>query len=442
MRKVLVTIVLALTAVSLALGQASDTKVIKDTNEYNAYMAALNTTDPAGQAAAMEAFLKQYPQTIMLNEAMDQILTDYQQANNAAKILDMSRRILTVNPNHMRALIFITALDRSVAMTGSADTPAALKEGCATAQTGLTQLPAWTKPNGMADGDFDKFRNQATDIFNGMAGFCALQAKDYVGARPYYIKAFQLDPTNWTDVYQLAVSYLEPTPIDLNGLWYAAKALQLTTAANNPAMVKTISDYAKYKYKKYHGTYDGWDAFVASVATQTAPPPAADLAKAITPAPTPCDLAVQVVKDNDPLTLPISDWEFVLSQANCSPANKAAADKVWASVQEKEKGGEAKLKITIKVIAATNDSIEGAITDENQAANKADVHVVMEAPIPPPARGSTKSNIPAVGSTTDIIGVFSSYTADPFMFTMTKGELPAAAKTPPVHHPPVRKKGR
>jgi hypothetical protein len=38
-----------------------------------------------------------------------------------------------------------------------------------------------------------------------------------------------------------------------------------------------------------------------------------------------------------------------------------------------------------------------------------------------------------VGANVDIIGVISEYTPDPFMFTMTKGELPAAkpgAKTP------------
>ena len=40
---------------------------------------------------------------------------------------------------------------------------------------------------------------------------------------------------------------------------------------------------------------------------------------------------------------------------------------------------------------------------------------------------------PAVGATIDIIGVISEYTPDPFMFTMTKGELPVAkpaSKTP------------
>jgi hypothetical protein len=42
---------------------------------------------------------------------------------------------------------------------------------------------------------------------------------------------------------------------------------------------------------------------------------------------------------------------------------------------------------------------------------------------------------PAVGSTIDIIGVISEYTPDPFMFTMTKGELPVAK---PAAKPPAK----
>jgi hypothetical protein len=40
----------------------------------------------------------------------------------------------------------------------------------------------------------------------------------------------------------------------------------------------------------------------------------------------------------------------------------------------------------------------------------------------------------------DIIGVISEYTPDPFMFTMTKGELPAPAK-PPAKKTPARRPG-
>lgn len=432
MRKVLAIIVLALATIIMALGQD---KQIKDPNEYNAYIAAYNMTDPAQKAAAMEAFIKQYPQTIMLSDAMEQAMVGYQQSSNIPKLTEMARRILAMNPNQLRALAIIAAVDRSNATNG-VDTQNALKEGCAAAQTGLQQMPGWTKPAGLSDADFDKLRSQTSDIFNGMAGFCALQNKDYANATKYYTEAYKIDPSNLQDTYQLAIAYLEQNPIDLKGLWYGAKALNL--AKSSPAAVDSISKYVKFKYKKYHGKVDDWDAFATTVAGQTAPPD--NLSAVITPAPTPCDLAVQAVKDNDPATLSFGDREFILSQVNCSPANKAAADKVWAAIQDLEKGGEVKLKISVKVIAATNDSVDGAISDENQAANKADIHVTLEEPIPAPTRGG-KSNVPVPGATIDVVGVISAYTPDPFMFTMTKGELPGLpAVKPPVRHTPARKK--
>ncbi len=432
MRKVLVTIVLALITVSLAQGQD---KQIKDKNEYDAYIAAYNTTDPGQKAAAMEAFVKQYPQSVMLSEAMETALAGYQRASNIPKVVEMAKRLLGVNPNNVNALAIVTAVDRALATDGKPD---ALKEGCASAQTGLQQLPNWAKPEGASDADFAKLRSQMSDILNGMAGFCALQAKDYAGAVKYYTEAYRLDPTNLQDTYQLCIALLEQNPIDLKGLWYGAKALNL--AKGNAAAADNIAKYVKYKYKKYHGKVDDWDAFATTVAGQTAPPD--NMSTLVSPAPTPCDLAVQAVKDNDPATLSFGDWEFILSQANCSPANKAAADKVWAAIQEKQKGGEAKLRISVKVIAANNESLDGALTEENQAAMKADLHVTFEEPIPAPARGA-KSNVPAPGSTTDVVGVISAYTPDPFMFTMTKADLPNLPKAkPPVHRPAARKKGR
>lgn len=443
MKKVLATVVLAFAIVATAqqptqpsqpgqqtpANQGQQTpanqKVIKDPAEYNAYITALNTTDPAAKAAAMEAFVKQYPQSVVLVDALEQAMAGYQQAGNTAKVEEMAKRVLQLQPNHIRALAVVVALDRNKAMQGNQ--PDALKEGCGYAQTGAQQLATWTKPEGMTDADFGKLKDQMSEIFNGDAGFCALQSKDYANARTYYLKAIQNDPNDLQDTYQLAIAYLEADPIDLTGFWYGAKALAL--AGNNAATVNAIAPYIKGKYKKYHGKVDDWDQFAASTTSQTTPPPAADLAKVITPAPTPCDFAVQAVKDNKPEDLSFSDKEFILSKAGCSPANKDAADKVWQSIQTMEKNGEARLEIPIKVISATKDAVEAAVSDDNQAANKPDLHVELEKPVLKP---------PAPGSMTKIVGVITKYTPDPFMFTMEKASLPEAKPTP--HHTPVRKK--
>ena len=159
----------------------------------------------------------------------------------------------------------------------------------------------------------------------------------------------------------------------------------------------------------------------------TAPPPGFT----VKPAPTTCELAANAVTQNGVEQLSFSDWELVLSCRDKSPANKQAADTVWQNIQSKQRTekGEAKLKMPVKVIASPDPStLDVAISEDNQAANKADMRVQMEKPMTKP---------PAPGTSIDIIGVISDYTPDPFMFTMTKGELPAAKA--PARKTPSRK---
>jgi tetratricopeptide (TPR) repeat protein len=414
---------------------AQQPKQIKDPTEYSAYMTAFSTQDPAAKAAAMDAFVAQYPNSVVKIDALEQAMAAYQQAQIQAvasqqaqiqaKVIEKARQILALEANNMRALAIVTAIDRAKATEG--DT-AALKEGCGYAQTGLQQLPSW-KSEGMPEADFAKLRTALAQVFNGAAGFCALQNKDYTGARANYLKAIQNDPNNLQDTYQLAIAYLETDPVDLRGFWYGAKSLSL--AGNNAATVNAIAPYIKGKYKKYHGKVDDWDRFAATAASQTAPPAMDELAKLISPAPTPCDFAVQAVRDNPIDDLSFNDKEFILSKANCSPANKDAADKVWQSILTLEKNGEARLQIPVKIISATTDTIEAAVSDDNQEANKADMHVALEKPVVKP---------PAPGTMTKVVGVITKYTPDPFLFTMEKGELQAPPK-PPAKQPPARRPG-
>ncbi|HTC93385.1 MAG TPA: hypothetical protein VK699_08035 [Terriglobales bacterium] len=388
---------------------AASQKVIKDPAEYNAYIAAFNTQDPVAKGAAMEAFVKQYPDSVVKLDALEQAMAAYQQAGNQEKVQATAKRILEINADHVRALAIVAYIDRAKATQGDA---AALKESCAYGEKGLAALPAWQKPDGVSDSDFEKMRNQMSDIFNGVAGFCALQAKDYATARSSYLKSVQIDPGNMQDIYQLGIADMLMNPMDVNGFWYLAKAIDIAMAQNNAPAAQRIASYAKAQYRRYHGGEDGWDPFVTAAATQTAPP----VPLGITPKPTNCEIAADAVAKNKVDELSFSDYEFILAQRDCGPQGKDAADKVWQAIQGKEKGGQAMLRMAVMVIAAAKDSLDVAITDENQQARKADMHVVMQKPM---------LQAPAVGSMTDVIGVITSYTPAPFMFTMEKGALPA-----------------
>lgn len=449
MRKVLVTFVLALTTAAWSQGsspsqqpaqqpaaqqpaagdqQANNTptsqKVIKDPAEYNAYMTALNTTDPSAKGAAMEAFVVQYPSSIVKMDALQQAMGAYQQANNQAKVEEQAKKILQIDPNDVRALAIVTYISRVQAQTQN--NPAKLTEACGYAQKGAAALPNWQKPEGIEDADYQKQKPAMMGIFEETSGLCALQNKDYAGAITHYEDALKLDPKNMEDAYEIGLSMLNLNPQDIKGFWYVAKSINLAQTQNPPNTnaANQINAWGKGMYKRYHGTEDGWDKIVAAAATQPAVP--ADFA--IAPKPTDCDVAADAAANNDPAQLSVADWEFILAQRDCAPKGKDAADKVWAAIQAKQKdakGNEVKIKMPqVKVISATTDSVDAALTEDNQGKNQADVHLILEKPVTKP---------PAPGSMIDIVGVFTNYTPKPFMFTMEKGELPGAkptAKTP------------
>lgn len=391
-------------------GALASQKVIKDPAEYNAYMSALNAQDPAAKAAAMETFATQYPGSVVKVDALEQAMAAYHQNNELTKVVQTAERILQIDGNHVRALAIIAAIKRNEATQGG-DMKKAQDAGAA-AEKGLAALPGWPKPEGISDEEFQQLRDQMASIFAGAAGFAALQAKHLPQARDFYLRSVRIDPNNMQDAYQLGITELQMTPLDPTGFWYAGKAITLAQTQNNEKAATGVAAYGKAMYQRYHGTPDGWDQLVAATAKQNSPP--ADFAVSAKKVLTPADLACQAVKENDPKDLSFGDREFILSLRDAAPCNKQAADTVWASILSQEKHGEAKLQIAVKVITASSTVIEVALTDENQAANKADLRVTMAKPL---------QNPPAAGAMVDVVGVITDYMPAPFMFVMEKGEL-------------------
>jgi len=374
-------------------------------------MTALNTTDAAARGAAMEAFLNQYPNSIVKLEALEQARSAYQQSGNQPKMEEMAQKTLQVDPNNMPAMAVVVYLEGSRIKDAATGAKARTD-----AEHGLQELPNFKKPEGTSDADFEKMRTQMTSIFASAAAYGALQQKDYAAAQKYYEQAFKVDPNDIANNYRMSIALLESNPLNPLGFWYGAKAIGVAQSQNNAAAVQSIAPYVTSRYKKYHGNTDDWNQRVATAASQAAPP--ADFVASIPLAPTQCDLAAQAVPATGDVDLSFGDRELVLSCRDKTPANKAAADRVWQDLQTKEKNGEAKLKVPVKVVAVPDEnSLEVALSEDNQAANKTDMKVAMEKPMTKP---------PAVGSSLEIIGVITDYTPDPFMFTMTKGELPAA----------------
>jgi tetratricopeptide (TPR) repeat protein len=327
--------------------------------EYDAYMAALNTRDPEKRATAMEVFNAWYPASVLRTDAYEQAMAAWHAANQPAKAEIIAAKLLQADPDNVRALANRIYGARARAIQGDKAAMASMVEA---AERGLAALAKWRKPAALTDDVFARTKQQLGGVFNGALGDAALQAKDYDKARRHYREAVTAEPDNLQDVYQLTVAQLEGTPLDALGFWYA------------PA------------------------GFVKSIPHALTPPEA----------------ALQVAEEHDPASLSFADWALVLSHRDASPANKAAADKVWKVIADKQQDGGTRLKIPVKVIRATPDIIEAAITDQAQAANIADLHITMARPLAP---------LPAVGAKIAIIGTLSDYHPQPFQFMMTQAEL-------------------
>ena len=147
------------------------------------------------------------------------------------------------------------------------------------------------------------------------------------------------------------------------------------------------------------------------VASEEAPP--ANFRKSIPRNMTPPERALEILEDNEPAKLTPPQWVLVLRHRDVSPANKRAAEAVWKAIGDRQQGGQ-RLKLPLKVISATPERIEGAITDEAQARNLVELDVTMMRPLSP---------LPAVGSKIFMFGTLSEYRTQPFLFRLTRAEL-------------------
>ena len=387
-----------------AQAQPAASKTIKDPAEYNAYVGAAQQKDPTAQISGLEAFLAQYPNSVMKEDALELLMGAYQQAGNQAKVIDTANRLLTANPNNVRALALLAYSERAGQKWADAK---------AHAERGLQALTTMTKPDGVSDADFQKQKTQLGSLLDSVAGFSALQLKDNATAEKDLRAAVEADPNNVENVYPLALASLTATPEDdVNGLFFIARAINLV---KDPGGKAQITKFGHAKYVKYHGSEEGWNELLAMTAT-TPLPPAGFTIKAYVP-PTPAEQAADLVKSKAPKDMSFAEWEMVLSAG--APAD---TDKVWSAI----KGVALQMEGT--VIKASPTELQIAASEDDIQAKRADVVVTMGGTIP-------AKLMPAEGSTLDFEGTPVSYTPSPFVMTMEKGALlTKAPAAKPTHH--------
>jgi hypothetical protein len=432
MKKILLAVVLGVTVVAVgqdtaqpAQGQSNapaqgqpQGPVIKDPAEYNAYVAAVQQKDANAKISGLEAFLTQYPNSVMKNQALELLMGTYQQTNNMQKTSDTATKLVAADACNMRALALLSYFDRARAQ--GAD-PNAMQLLADAKKYGEQGLGCWPK---VTDAEIKKMQPQMDSIFHSAIGIAACQSKDYATCITELKPVADANPTDFSVVYPLALSYwpdpkTPTTPENsLNAIWYSARA-----SAVAPAQLQAqIEKYARGLYVRYHGGDDGWPEVLAKAKAGAAAPP--DLTTVIKPAPTPAEQAHNMLQQTTPDKMDFAQWEFVLSNGS-----QEDQDAVWNAIKGKA------VQMNGTIISTEPDTFMIAGSSDDIESKKADITLKFEDKVP-------VKLIPKDGASFDFQGEPASYTPNPFMMVMEKGQLLRAkpAATTPAKKPPVRRK--
>ena len=434
MKKIVMATVMALASVSVFVAPTlraqdnSGTIQIKDPAEFNAYQLFTTQTDPKAKAAAGESFLTTYPQSVVKNAILDNLIDVYQGLQDPDKTLSAASRLLQVDPNNAKA-IFISVFVKK-GQCGKTSDVQTCDDAAALAQKGL-QLQ---KPNGVSDDDWKKQTATMFPIFHSAMALDKAIKKDWKGAQDEYKAELMLysDDQNKTvglsDTLLLAQAYSQPGASQdlVQAVWFYARVWDYA-----PANYKAqIEPKLEYYYKKYHGALDGLDAIKQQAQATTFPPTTLHIDPAKSPAEQIHDL---IAATPDLNTLALADKETVLALGS-----KDDADKLWALLKDKQ------TPVPGIVIEATASQIKLAVTEDAKATKTPDFIVNLKEPL-------KDADVPAAGfeyklqPSAELDGTYDSYTQIPGTSTtaqsaqivLREGFVQAEKKKGPAH--PVHK---
>jgi tetratricopeptide (TPR) repeat protein len=433
MKKLALASVMALASISLVpapMLRAQDTSIALSGPEFNDYQNATTQADPKAKAAALETFLTTYPQSKVKNSVLDALVDAYWQTGDQDKALSACTRLLQVDPNNLKAILYSVIIKKKQGGGATIDTQA-LDDAAALAQKGL----AAPKPAATSADEWKKLTDAAYPIFDSAIALDdAASKKDMKATEADYTKELMLytDDQSKTaglqDSLLLARAYGAPgTSQDLiKAIWFYARVWDFAPATYRAQIEPTL----EYFYNKYHGTLDGLDAIKTQAATTTFPP----ATFTISPAPTPAEKIHTILATTPDLnTLALADKELVLSFGS-----KDDADKLWALMKDKE------TPVPGIVVDATASVIKVAVTEDAKQAKVADFIVNLKTPLADkdiPAKDSVFKLLSEGGPELD--GTYDTYaqipgtdtTSQSAQIVLKDGFIQEKKKTAPVHKP-------
>jgi hypothetical protein len=432
MKKLVLATVMAVASICLVSAptlraQGAGTVSIQNPAEFNAYQQASTQTDPAARASAEESFLTTYPQSVVKNSVLDDLIVTYQKMGDLDKTAGAAMRLLQVDPNNMHALYVAVSVKRSQCLnTGDAQV-------CADAGAlGAKGLKA-TKPADTPDAEWQKMTGVTYPIFHSAIAASDVNqknVKDGIAEYKTELNMFSLPATQsgtgLVDTLKLAEAYAlaGDTRDPVQAVWFYARAWNFAP----PAYKAQIEPKMEYWYKRFHGGLDGLDAVKTAAASTLFKPDSVVIA----PAPTPDKLAHDALVGGDPMKLNLEDKEFILANGSMEDS-----DKLWSLLKDQP------TPVPGIVIEATASVLKLAVTQDAKDSKVADFIVNLTKPLEDkdiPAPGFEYKLLSEGGPELD--GTYDTFTLVPATATtaataqivLREGFIQEQKKAAPVHH--------
>lgn len=220
----------------------------KTKEEYAAYVALMQLTDPVAMEKASDDFIAKYPDSELKGAVYQRTMAAYQQNGNEDKTLDMGRKSLSYNPDDPGVLVSIGELIASRTRETDLDKDQRLAEATKDAKHALETVTDYPAPPSMPPDQVERIKNDMRGTAYSVLGMVAYTNKNYPDSAANFkqsIDATQADPD--PTVYLRYTLALDKAARYSEALDAANKTLALPDAA---PQVKQLATQEKNRLEK------------------------------------------------------------------------------------------------------------------------------------------------------------------------------------------------
>jgi tetratricopeptide (TPR) repeat protein len=197
--------------------------------EFDAYKAAAVITDPAAQEKAADDFATKFPDSELRALLYKQVMHGYQAVNNADKMLALSRKVLTFDPDDPEALLGVAQVLAERTRDTDLDKDQRLAEARKNAERALVTIDTDIPTAGQTQDKIDAYKGFLKSEAYAILGTLDFNAKAWVAAEQNLKKSIDAFPQQPDPIaiFRLSVA-LDMQNKYPDALKYADQAVDLT----------------------------------------------------------------------------------------------------------------------------------------------------------------------------------------------------------------------